>query len=181
MPPMPRAAALRRTSTGKCLVWSHSTALGAKYSAAKSRAVSRIARSSSVSVNMRVRVLPACAYQPSLVPAPLVHRRNDEVVGVLLDTRRPALRDRLGLGVEAARVGAVLVEVAEAGPLPAAEGVVRDRHRDRHLHPDHAGVDAGGEVAGGVPVPGENRHPVAVFVLARQPQRLLVVVRAYHG
>ena len=49
------------------------------------------------------------------------------------------------------------------------EGVVGDRHRDGDVDADHARVDAGGEVSGGVAVAGEIRNTVAVFVLARQP------------
>ena len=88
-------------------------------------------------------------------------------------------RDGLDLGVELDRRGAVLVEIAEAGPLPAAEGVVGHRHRDRHVDADHAHLHAGHEVAGGVAVAGENRDAVAVFVFGRQPQRLFVVVGAH--
>src|SRR5258708_29379607 len=52
-----------------------------------------------------------------------LHRRNDEF-GAFLGARGPARRHRLGLGVKAHRVGPVLVEVAEARALPAAEGVI---------------------------------------------------------
>jgi malonate-semialdehyde dehydrogenase (acetylating)/methylmalonate-semialdehyde dehydrogenase len=44
----------------------------------------------------------------------------------------------------------VLVEIAEARLLPAAEGMVGERHRDRHVDSDHADVDPAGEFAGGV-------------------------------
>ena len=70
----------------------------------------------------------------------------------------------------------MLVQVAEAGPLPAAEGVVGHRNRDRHVDADHADLHAGHEVAGGVAVAGEDRDAVAVFVFGGQPQRLFVVV-----
>src|SRR4029077_4893967 len=45
------------------------------------------------------------------------HRRDDEF-GSFLGAGRPARGHRLGLGVEADRVRAVLVEVAEARALP---------------------------------------------------------------
>src|SRR5262245_61660608 len=48
---------------------------------------------------------------------------------------RPAARDRLRPGVEVDPLGAVDVAVAEERVLPAAEGVVRDRHRDRNVDP----------------------------------------------
>jgi hypothetical protein len=49
IPPIPSWAALRSTSTGKCLRWSQSTACGARCSSAKPRTVSTRARWSSVS------------------------------------------------------------------------------------------------------------------------------------
>src|SRR3954470_14222798 len=52
------------------------------------------------------------------------HRRYDEF-GAFLGAGRPARRHRLGLGVEPDRIRTVLVEIAEAGALPAAERVVR--------------------------------------------------------
>lgn len=97
----------------------------------------------------------------------------------LLDTGGEALRDGLGLGVEAESIGAVLVEVAEAGCLPAAECVVRDRDGDRDVDADHADLDAASEVAGGVAVAGEDRNAVAVFVFGGQTQCFLVVGGAY--
>ena len=70
----------------------------------------------------------------------------------------------------------MLVEITEAGPLPAPEGVVGHRHRDRHIDADHAHLHAGHEVAGSIAVAGENRYPVAVFVFGGQPQRFFVIV-----
>ena len=60
----------------------------------------------------------------------------------------PTGRDRLDLGPEFHAFHAVLVGVAEGRALPAAEGVIGDRHGDRDVDPDHADIDAGGEVAG---------------------------------
>src|SRR6516164_957051 len=65
------------------------------------------------------------------------HRRDNEL-GAFLDAGRPARGHRLGLGVEAHRVRAVLVKIAEARALPPAEGVVGERHGDREIHSDHA-------------------------------------------
>src|SRR5204863_8195331 len=97
----------------------------------------------------------------------LVHRRNREL-RALLDAGWPARGDRLGLGVEADRIRAVLVEIAEAGLLPAAEGVIGDRHRDRHVDADHADIDLGSEVARRVAVAREDRDTVAVIMVGRQ-------------
>src|SRR5260370_36739276 len=94
----------------------------------------------------------------------LVHRRYREL-RAFLDAGRPALGDGFGLGVEADRIRAVLVEIAEAGLLPAAEGVIRDRHRDRNVDADHADIDLGGEIARGVAVAAEDRNAVAVVVV----------------
>src|SRR5690349_7440278 len=182
MPPMPRAAASRITSTGKCFSSSQRIACGAIFSAAKSRAISRTAIWSSLSVNwvisdaipspepyggqsqwVRAKRGPmtgsACPpFAATVSPdgghgegAPLptlrtssrpysVHRRDRELRAVL-DTGRPARGDRLGLGIEAYRVRSVLIEIAEARALPAAERVVSDRHRNRHVDADHADID----------------------------------------
>src|ERR1700733_12314260 len=60
---MPRPAASRSTSTGKCLASSQATALGAMRSSAKALAISRIARWSELSANMGViRLLCRCEH-----------------------------------------------------------------------------------------------------------------------
>src|SRR3984893_9895270 len=164
-PPMPSLAASRITSTGKCFSSSQRTACGAIFSAANSRAISRTATWSSLRAN--------CIFERS------GHRR-DRDLRTLLDAGRPARGDGLGLGVEADRIRAVLVEIAEAGLLPATEGVIGDRHRNRHVDADHADIDLGGEVARGVAVAGEDRHAVAVVVIGRQRQRLVVIVGTHH-
>ena len=125
---------------------------GRARSSAKSRTASTIA---AAFVGQRGHAMPQCIVgMTKLAP--------------FFDPVRANAGHRLGLGVEAERVGAVLVEVAEAGLLPAAERVVRDRHGDRHVDADHADLHAGGEVAGGVAVAGEDRDAVAVLVLGGQ-------------
>src|SRR3954470_21369117 len=57
----------------------------------------------------------------------------------------PALRYDLVLGPKAHAFLAVLADVAEARALPPAEAVVGDRHRNRHVDPDHPDIDARGE------------------------------------
>src|SRR5882724_10426648 len=125
MPPIPSVAASRITSTGKCFSSSQRIACGAIFSAANSRAISRTAIWSSLRAN--------CIFKRSL------HRRDREL-RALLDAGRPARGDGLGLGVEADRIRTMLVEIAEARLLPAAKGVVSDRHRDRHVDADHADI-----------------------------------------
>src|SRR5437899_139046 len=149
---MPSLAASRITSTGKYFSSSQRNACGAIFSAAKSRAISRTAIWSSLSVN--------CMVARPGAPTRLLHRRDREL-RALLDAGRPARGHRLGLGVEADRIRAVLVEIAEAGFLPAAEGVIGDRHRDWHVDADHADIDLGREIARGVAVAGEDRDPIA--------------------
>ena len=68
----------------------------------------------------------------------------------------------------------MLVEVAEARALPAAESVVGERDGDRHVDADHAHVDPGREVARGVAVAGVDRGAVAVFVVHGEAQGLVV-------
>src|SRR5262249_49814566 len=114
MPPMPRPAASRITSTGKCFSSSQRNACGAIFSAAKSRAISRTASWSSFRAN--------CIGAAPAERRALLHRRDREL-GALLDARGPAGGHRLGLGVEADRIRTMLVEIAEARFLPAAEGV----------------------------------------------------------
>src|SRR4028118_1831435 len=143
---MPSAAASRSTSTGKCFLSSHSTAWGARLSAAKARAMSRMAIWSSVRENWLTGsiVTPEGFWatmtfdlgQPSGMPAASetmagtepghcassLHRRNREL-RAFLDARGPAGGDGLGLGVEAHRGRAGLVEVADAaGALATAGG-----------------------------------------------------------
>src|SRR5579859_4336333 len=61
------------------------------------------------------------------------HRRDHEF-GALLDAGWPARGNRLGLGVEADRIRAMLVEIAKTGPFPAAKGVVGERHGNGEIH-----------------------------------------------
>src|SRR5215211_1453254 len=74
MPPIPSVAASRITSTGKCFFWSHSTAFGARFSAAKLSAMSRIAVWSSVRANW---VIPDRARRLLPMKELRVGRRND--------------------------------------------------------------------------------------------------------
>src|SRR5437763_400320 len=95
---------------------------------------------------------------------PSIHRRNREL-RTFLDAGRPARGHRLGLGIEADRIRAMLVEIAEAGLLPAAKRVVGDRHWDRHVDADHADIDLGGEITRGVAVAGEDGDTVAIVMI----------------
>src|SRR5271167_2689638 len=142
---MPSSAASRNTSTGKCLVASHSSACGARRLSAKAAAVWVITRSSSLRAK-------SCMVRPALI-----HCRDAEF-GAIFDSGGPSRRDGFGLGVELDRRRAVLVEITDPRTLPAAETVISHRDRDRHVDPDHTHLHTCGEVTGGVAVTGENRH-----------------------
>ena len=102
-----------------------------------------------------------------------IHREAE--VDAAVARVEPAGRDGLAAGVEVDAFGAVHVRVAEQRGLPAAERVVRHRHRDRHVHADHADLGLGHEPAGRSPVVGEDGHAVAVGAVVdevrRQPRR----------
>src|ERR1700722_18509563 len=169
MAAMPSPAASRSTSTGKCWVASHSRAYGARRLAANAAAFSVMTRSSSS--------------RPKNCIDGLVHCRDDEF-GAVLDAGRPPRGDGLDLGVELDRRRTVLVEITETGPFPATKRVVAHRDGNGHVDPDHADLHPGNEIARGVAVAGEDRHPVAVLVLASQTQSLVIVVGtddAEHG
>src|SRR5215207_8472932 len=153
-----------------------------------SRAASQEAAARSKPTTLWPALARLAAIGPPMWPRPTkvilvmvrsLHRRDHEL-RALLHAARPARGHGLGLGVEAHRVGPMLVEVAEAGALPAAEGVVGDRHRDRHVDAHHADVDFGGEVARRVAVAGEDGDAIAVFVLVGQAHGLIVVPGAHH-
>src|SRR4029077_12031295 len=97
-------------------------------------------------------------------PGPPRDRRHD-VFGAGADAGGPAGGYGFEAGVEAHAFHAVHRHVAEQGALPAAKAVEGHRHRDRHVDADHADLDAAGEFARRVAVAGEDRDPVAVFVV----------------
>ena len=115
----------------------------------------------------------------SFEKARLLHRRHHEV-GPGADAGGPAARDGLELGVEAHALGAVHVVVAEQRGLPAAEGMERHRHRDRHVDADHADLNLVGELAGRITVAGEDRGAVAEFMLVDHAGSGGIVGRARH-
>ena len=90
----------------------------------------------------------------------------------------PARRDHLAARVEGDSLRPVDVRVAEERGLPAAERVVRDGHRDRHVDPDHARLHLELELPGDAAVAREDRGAVAVGVVVHEPDRLVVRVDA---
>src|SRR3954467_6529561 len=91
---------------------------------------------------------------------------------------RPARGDDLAARVELNSLRSVDVQVAEEGVLPAAEGVVRDGHGDRHVHADHARLRVELELPRDAAVAREDRGAVAVRVLVHELERLVVRVDA---
>src|SRR5215216_1489659 len=87
---------------------------------------------------------------------------------------RPARRDDLGPGVEVDALGPVHVGVAEQARLPAAEAVVADGDRDRHVDADHPDVDVPLELARRAAVAGEDRRAVAIRVGVDQLEPVVV-------
>src|SRR4051812_35572912 len=87
-----------------------------------------------------------CSTTPTSMPSP--HLREAEV-DLGRGRVRPAGGDDLAACVELDAFGAVHVQVAEERGLPAAEAVVGDRDRDRHVHADHAADHVVLEPAGG--------------------------------
>ena len=73
----------------------------------------------------------------------------------------------------------MLVQVPESGGLPPAEGVVGNRHRNRHVDPDHADLHLSLEPAGRSTVAGEDRGAVRVRVGVDQVQALVEGVNAH--
>src|SRR3712207_4142807 len=94
----------------------------------------------------RTVVRAPCA-QPSPARGQLTSSHGgDGELRAFLDARGPTGGHRLGLGVEAYSIRSVLIEIAEARTLPAAEGVIGQWHRDRHIDADHADLNFRGEV-----------------------------------
>src|SRR5207245_11290559 len=102
-------------------------------------------------------------------------------LGALADALRPALHDRLLLGVEAHAFLAVGVHVAEQALLPAAEAVPGHRHGDRHVDADHAHLYTPRELACHVAVAREARDAVAELVVIDEVDRSLQVMYAHAG
>src|SRR5579884_444809 len=93
------------------------------------------------------------------------HGRNHERIFAGDAAVGPTLSNDLGLRPEPKPFLTILPNVAEARTFPAAETVVRDRHRYRHVHADHSNIHSRGEFARGMAVAGEDRDAISIFVL----------------
>src|SRR6185312_8920291 len=80
------------------------------------------------------------------------------------DAGGPSCGDGFGAGPELDGFGAVLVEVAEHRAFPAAEPEVSQGRGNGNIDADHADLAAGGEVAGGIAVAGEDGNAIAILM-----------------
>src|ERR1051326_2521859 len=76
----------------------------------------------------------------SKAPSKSFHRRNIEIRMLAHTALGPALRHRFDLRPEAHTFRSMLVDVAEGGTLPAAEGVIGERHGNWNVDADHADI-----------------------------------------
>src|ERR1700691_3504778 len=105
---------------------------------------SRVAISRTPRIEVRLTPPRARAPRPfgqNSCPALTVNREAE--VDAAVTRVEPARGDYLAAGVEVDAFGAVHVRVTEQRGLPAAERVISHRHRDRHVHADHADLGLG--------------------------------------
>ena len=108
-------------------------------------------------------------------------RLPDRVGGVFVGGGEPAGQGHLLLGVEGDAFGALDVQIAEEGFVPAGEGEPGHRGGDADVDADHAGVEVALELAGGVAGAGENAGAVAVFAVAADGEGFVEVFGAHDG
>src|SRR3954468_674835 len=90
----------------------------------------------------------------------------------------PARHRHLLLRIKLDRLGALDVEVAEEGFVPAGEGEPGHRGGDADVDADHAGVEVVFELSGRVTVAGEDAGAVAVFALSSDGESFIEILRA---
>src|SRR4030095_1196452 len=106
--------------------------------------------------------------------------RWDYKLGAFLCAGRPARGYGFRLCIKTDRIRSMLVEIAEARPLPATKRVVGERDRNSEVYAYHPYLHAVDEIAGGVAVAREDRNSVSVFMFRRQTHGFFVVLRPYH-
>src|SRR5262249_12503576 len=107
-----------------------------------------------------------------------LHGWNHEF-GAFFGACRPAGRYRLCLGVKTNRIWSMLIEVAEAGAFPSAEGVISERHRNRKVDSHHADLHAIDEIARSIAIARKDRHAISIFMLRWKLHRFLIVFGAH--
>src|SRR5690606_33707018 len=101
----------------------------------------------------------------------LLGRGHDEFCA-LGNAVGPALHDALLTGVEAHAFFAVGVAIAKEAGLPAAEAMPGHGHGNRHVHADHADLDAATEFTGDAAVAREQADTVGVLMLVDELDRV---------
>src|SRR5580704_18834639 len=105
------------------------------------------------------------------------HGRHIELIGRWVPFRGfrraviPALHDALVAGIKADAFFAVSVIIAEERAFPAAKGMPRHRHRNRHVNSDHPDLYAMGELLRGFAVIGIAGHTIPKLVRIDQINR----------
>src|SRR5215203_2607484 len=92
-------------------------------------------------------------------------------------TRRrigPAAGHDFGARVELDTLRTIHVEVAEKRVLPAAEAVIRHRHGNRYVDPDHSDFYVELELPRRAAIPREDRRTVAVGIVVNHPQSFFI-------
>src|ERR1700726_1289247 len=92
----------------------------------------------------------------------------------------PALGDGLDAREESHALRAVLVQVAERRPLPAAERVIGERHRNGNVDSDHSDFHPARELAGRIAVAGKDRDTIATLVIRGKWEGRCEIGRARH-
>ena len=70
--------------------------------------------------------------------------------------------------------------ITEHRCLPAAKAVIGHRHRNRHIHPDHADIHLADKIARGIAIAGEDRGAIAIFMVDHQLACLFIALRTQH-
>src|SRR3954447_26245777 len=179
-------SAARMSSSGSAIARPPAEAAAAS---ARTRSASETAATSAPSTS----AASVRAWEAPMTPAPMTPMRSATasdrrrevhvaaVVGGVLRLLRPARGDRLAARVEAHALRPVDVVVAEQRVLPAAEGVERHRHRDRHVDADHPYLHAAREHPRRLAGAREDRGPVGERAGVDERDRLLERVHAHHA
>src|SRR5262245_9924226 len=74
----------------------------------------------------------------------------------------------------------MLVNIAEAGPLPSTKCMIGERNGNSEVYAHQPHMLVVYENAGSVAIAREDRHSVSIFVFRRQTHGFFVVLHPYH-
>src|ERR1700678_3533773 len=94
----------------------------------------------------------------------------------LANARGPPRGHCLEASVEAHALHAMYVMITEQRAFPTTEGMIRHRHRDRHIYANHADFHAAEEITSSVAITGKDRGAVPVFVGVDHIDRFFVAL-----